>query len=173
MGKVVSSQRRRGGRPERRGWRVLVLFSLAVLAGCTNETRSAQAASGTSSGSIVEVRSASRIYLDAIQSGDARSIEAALADDYVGVDVDGRLLTKRERVQQIVDRTFTISQVRPTEQSIGLSGSTAVFTGVYVLKGTKDHRKFEGPFRYVDVWTKASRGWRVVAGTATRVQGTE
>lgn len=104
--------------------------------------------------------------------GDARALEALLADDWLLTHSDGRTQDKRDYLAELtrgarggrVNTGITNADVR-----VRWYGEAAVVTGASVQSGIgADGAPFSGRFRFTRVWIRRSGAWVMVASHSSR-----
>jgi hypothetical protein len=97
------------------------------------------------------------------------TVEALIADDYRGITVGGRIITKRDVMAQVSGEEEATSQssnreVRPLENA-------AIYTALVVDQGIdpKTKETYILATRVMDVWQKRGRDWKLVNDQATGV----
>lgn len=104
--------------------------------------------------------------------GDARALDALLADDWILTHSDGRTQDKRDYLAELargarggrVNTAITNADVR-----FRWYGEAAVVTGASVQSGIgADGAPFRGRFRFTRVWIRRSGAWVMVASHSSR-----
>src|SRR3984957_16715594 len=78
------------------------------------------------------------MWAQAYVSKDPKALERILDDAFVNVDSDGKLQTKGDALAEV--RTSTALQFLTESMAVQLHGSTAIVTGIFLIKGV-DHGK--------------------------------
>jgi ketosteroid isomerase-like protein len=76
------------------------------------------------------------MWAQAYVSKDPKALERILDDAFVNVDSDGKLQTKGDALAEV--RTSTALQFLTESMAVQLHGSTAIVTGIFLIKGV-DH----------------------------------
>lgn len=102
--------------------------------------------------------------------GDRAFIESLLADDWAVTDPSGRVLTKR----QVLDETFASSDRRieamtVDEVEVRLLGDAAVVTGRTRATGSYRGQSGTAILRFTDVFHYRDGRWQVVASQGTSI----
>jgi uncharacterized protein (TIGR02246 family) len=103
-------------------------------------------------------------------SGDRAFIEGLLADDWTVIDQSGRVLTKR----QVVDEAFAsaerrIESMAVDEVQVRLLGDVAVATGRTRATGSYRGQQATATLRFTDVWVLREGRWQIVASQGTTI----
>lgn len=112
-----------------------------------------------------------------VQDADARlnrlilqnqAFEAApvYMDDFLLVTSGGKLVTKKEIVEQIASPELKLEVNEMTEVRVRVHGTTAVLTGILQQKGSYKGKQFDVKLRVTDTWIKTESGWRLLSGHA-------
>ena len=113
-------------------------------------------------------RSADRAYIqqaesdwaETVASGDCKVLERILADDFVGVDVDGSHYTKADSVRQCSthESNFAFNHLQGVEIRFYNDIAIAQGSEAWKLKTGKS-----GRFVWTDTWQKRTGKWQIVA----------
>ena len=102
-------------------------------------------------------------------AGDARKLDALLADDWLLTHSDGRVQTKGEYLRELSSRRRSNQAITNEDVKTRMYGETAVVTGISVQSGVTDGKPWNGRFRFTRVWVAHAGGWRMVASHSSRV----
>jgi ketosteroid isomerase-like protein len=106
---------------------------------------------------------------DAALKGDTSFQERHLTDDYIGIDADGRMLTKDEAIQRRRSGAVKYESIDQRDAKIRVYGDTAVFNSLASVKGTRDGKPFSGDFRTTFVYVKQKDDWKEASFHVTLV----
>jgi ketosteroid isomerase-like protein len=96
-------------------------------------------------------------------NGDA--LGPLLADDFVNIDSDGKVLNKQETMERTKKSKWEVSEL--SELQVNEHGDSAVVTGVWHGKGTDSEGKtVDTRERWADTWVKKNGKWQCVASAA-------
>lgn len=97
---------------------------------------------------------------------DFTTLQKLYADEFINVNHDGTLQTKKQIVEMIRMATIRLDSIPVSDSKIRFYGNTAVITGVrtYYRAG-----KILGVVRYTDVWVNKRNQWQCVSGQLTPV----
>jgi ketosteroid isomerase-like protein len=138
---------------------LLLLFSLPCFA--------QGATSGQGKGSAEQqVQDLVEQRRQAAVKGDAASLDATTADDYVRVSPNGQLVTKAEFLEA-TRNSIKYQSIEETDVKIQVFGNTAVITSVADLKGTVQGQDISGKYRVTQVFVKRGGKWLAVHFHAT------
>lgn len=95
--------------------------------------------------------------------GDTATVERLLADEFLGIDPDGRRLSKTDVLANLKSANTSIIDLRHEDIRIAVFGDCAVATARTVVKWTQGGEKMEGQFPYMRVWINRHGSWLAVA----------
>ena len=90
--------------------------------------------------------------------------ENLLADDFEFITPQGKIVTKREDIEQYRSGTLRMKQVEIEDRSINIYGTTAVVRFVAKFDGKSGDYSFSTKLRFTRVYSKVSDKWTMVAG---------
>jgi len=100
---------------------------------------------------------------------DVSAASAMMADSFVWVDGQGRLLSKAQYLAGIADKSYREEAIRNEDLKVVLYGDTAIVTSAYTTRGTDKGKPFVHHGRFVDVWVKLNGKWLCVSSQETRI----
>jgi ketosteroid isomerase-like protein len=106
-------------------------------------------------------------YQQAVKENDARTMSAILADNFVLVIGDGKRFTKADLLNSATDGKTHYEHQEDTEQTVMVSGDTAVVTAKLWAKGLEDGVKIDYTLWFSDVYVRTPKGWRYYFGQAS------
>jgi ketosteroid isomerase-like protein len=97
---------------------------------------------------------------------DITSLEAMVADDFIGVNSKGNVQNRRALLAEMKSDKDTYTSTKNQKLDVRRYGNNvAVVVGTYREKGTgKDGKAFERTFRFTDTWVERNGTWKCVAG---------
>ncbi len=101
--------------------------------------------------------------------GDAHSLGALLADDWMLTHSDGRVQYKVDYLQELATKSRTNSQIENADVKLRSYGDTAVVTGTSIQSGMSDGKPWEGKFRFTRVWVHLQGKWSMVSSHSSRI----
>ncbi len=104
------------------------------------------------------------------KASDADAIAPMLADGFVIVYPDGRLMNKSQALDDT--KKSKMESVEASDMKVTSYGNTATVTGIWKGKGTDGEGKPEDEReRFVDTWHKSANGtWQCVASGNAKMQ---
>jgi len=102
-------------------------------------------------------------FAEAAMRGDNSTIEGLLAPEFVGVDPNGRELSRAQVLSQQKTPEQVIEVLRHENIRVRVFGDCAVVFAVTVMKGQYKGTAFAGEYPYMRVWTRRQGKWLAVA----------
>jgi ketosteroid isomerase-like protein len=106
-------------------------------------------------------------YQKAVKENDAKAMASILADDFVLVEGDGKRSTKADLLNSATGGKTHYEHQEDSEQTVVLSGDTAVVTAKLWAKGMEDGAKVDYTLWFSDVYVRTPRGWQYFFGQAS------
>ncbi|HKE31126.1 MAG TPA: nuclear transport factor 2 family protein, partial [Candidatus Angelobacter sp.] len=113
---------------------------------------------------ITQLEDASR---DAALKSDPSWAEKNVADDFVRINVEGKLLNKDQFIDNIKKTKF--ESLDFVDRKVRIYGNSAIVNLTANVKGTSDGKDISGTNRVTRVWTKIKGQWKLVNFQSTRV----
>ena len=107
-------------------------------------------------------------FTQAVATNDAAAIARFVADDWVIVDADGRVIDRSRFISAIESGALTHESMASTEVEVRVHGDTAVVTGITTSKGQFMGQGFVTRERATDVLVRMSGRWLCVFSQLTR-----
>jgi hypothetical protein len=105
--------------------------------------------------------------VDASMHGNLAELDKLLADDYVSVDLSGRIRSRAEIMKDYKSGSIAISSVRSEPQTVRQYGSIAIVVGFITLSGNDHGKDISGKYAFTRVYKESSGVWRAVSFEAT------
>lgn len=106
-------------------------------------------------------------YQAAVKNNDAATMNRILSDDFVVVLGSGTIYTKADLLQMARTRRVHYEHQEDSDQTVRVSGDTAVVTAKIWLKGTDEGKPFEWHEWFSDTYVRTPAGWRYFHGQAS------
>jgi ketosteroid isomerase-like protein len=146
---------------------ILVIFAVVFVSCCAvGQTMNQKA--NRNSGVEQELRSLESQWQEALTRRDVAMLDRLMADDYVLTTVSGEVVNKA-RVLAEVKSVNATADVRNTEVAVRVYGDVAIVTGLVLISGKFNDKDVSTRSRYIKVYVKRERQWRVVAAQATLI----
>jgi ketosteroid isomerase-like protein len=108
-------------------------------------------------------------FSQAVATNDAAAIGRFVADDWVIVDADGRLINRLRFLNVIESGALSHESMESTDIEVRRHGDTAVITGITTSKGQFMGQVFTARERATDVLARLDGRWLCVFSQLTRV----
>ena len=103
-------------------------------------------------------------YQAAVKKNDAATMDRLLADDFVLVTGSGKTYTKADLLDEARSEQIHYEHQEDTDQTVRISGDTAVITAKLWEKGTNQGKSFDTTVWFSDTYVFTRTGWRYVFG---------
>ncbi len=107
---------------------------------------------------------------------DIPAMEKLLSENYIGITVTGKIVTKAQQLDRMRERQLIITRFEASDIKIKVigSGKVAIVNAIAQVEGESDKRKIDGSFRYTRVYQRLQNGtWKITNFEATRVTAPE
>ena len=110
-------------------------------------------------------------WRNAVLTGDVKTMESLLADDYMAITPNGTLQSRDETLQILRSGRMRFTSVSITDRKVRFYGETAVVTSLATIQASTPDGPMTGDFRYTRVYVRDPRGqWKIVSFEASRVR---
>lgn len=106
-------------------------------------------------------------YQAAVKNNDAATMDRILTDDFVVVVGSGKIYTKADLLQMARTRRVRYEHQEDSDQTVRVSGDTAVVTAKIWLKGIDQGTPFDWHVWFSDTYVRTPVGWRYFHGQAS------
>jgi ketosteroid isomerase-like protein len=96
----------------------------------------------------------------ALQDGDAESLDRIYTDDLAYTNARGYVLTKAQHLADIKAKNLKLSSIKHSDVEVRVHGSTGIVTGVSTSLVEYKGVASSSPRRYVNVYVKENGLWR-------------
>ena len=110
-----------------------------------------------------------REFTQAVVRNDPEAIGRFVADDWVIVDADGRIIERSRFLSVIESGALTHDSMASTDIEVRVHGDTAVVTGITTSKGQFMGESFATRERSTDVLARVNGLWLCVFSQLTRI----
>jgi ketosteroid isomerase-like protein len=119
-----------------------------------------------------EIEDLERQYEKAQLAGDVAAMDKLLSDDFLGVNVNGELSTKRQQLDHMRNRSLVITKLNSSDVKIKLiGGQIAIVNSEVEVDGTLDGTSLHGRYRTTRVYQRLPSGtWKITSFEATRIR---
>ena len=109
-------------------------------------------------------------WSDAIKAGDADKISEIVADDWVGLSYDGKIVTKKKILADLKAGKDKTDSIEMGPMDVKLLGNVAVVQGGDTEKSSMDGKDTSGKWVWMDVFVKRDGKWVAVRSQAAMVK---
>jgi ketosteroid isomerase-like protein len=137
----------------------LLLISFAATFVFIGSLAVAQKTSATTS-TILDLE---KKWTDAYKQADLNTMNSLLNEDVIVTVEDGKTYSKSGYLTHSVDKTVKVLLAEINDVRVRFDEDTAVVTGAYHEKGTKNGKPYEYNDRFTDVWKDHGGKWQLIA----------
>ena len=102
-------------------------------------------------------------------AGDVAAMDRLLAEDYVGISVNGEVNTKTQQLDRLRTRSLILSKIAFSDMKVKLVGPVAIVTSLADIEGSSNGVVINGQYRYTRVYQRlASGAWKITNFELTR-----
>jgi ketosteroid isomerase-like protein len=117
-----------------------------------------------------QVEHLEEIWRIAQLNDDIAEMDKLLSEDYVGITMNGQVVTKMQQLDRMRTRQFVLTKIELNDVKVKLIGTTAVVTSQAEVEGTNEGNSIRGTYRYTRVYSRLPSGaWKITNFEATRV----
>jgi ketosteroid isomerase-like protein len=139
---------------------------LILLLGCASLSW-AQATARSAASTEMSLKDLETKWAAAFQKADAAAIGDILADDFVSINAEGKIMSKADVLSEAKKSKITKSAVSDMRVRM-LSNEAAIVSGVWTGAGTDPSgKKFDTSSRWTDVFVYKNGKWKCVASQST------
>jgi len=102
-------------------------------------------------------------WTDAYKQADLNTMNSLLNEDVIVTVEDGKVYSKSGYLTHSVDKTVKVLLAEINDVRVRVDEDTAVVTGAYHEKGTKNGKAYEFNDRFTDVWKDHGGKWQLIA----------
>ena len=146
---------------------ILVIFVVTLATGCAGGQTMNQEANKNNHVEQ-ELRSLESQWQEALTRRDLAILDRLMADDYALTTVSGGVVNKARVLAEVKSANAT-ADVRNTDVAVRVYGEVAIVTGLALISGKFNDKDVSTRSRYIKVYVKRQRQWRVVAAQATLI----
>jgi ketosteroid isomerase-like protein len=96
-------------------------------------------------------------------------LDRIISDDWVGIDFQGKAITKAQSIADLKSGSSTNQSVQLGDMKVRVFGNTAVVTGSDTEKSTYKGKDSSGKYVWTDVFVNRNGRWQAVASQSTKV----
>jgi ketosteroid isomerase-like protein len=110
-----------------------------------------------------------RDWGQAAAKNDTAAVGKFVADDWVGIDFEGKSITKAEAMADMKSGASTTQSYEIGPMKVRELGNTAVVTGSDTEKSTYKGKDSSGKYVWTDVWVMRDGRWQAVASQSVKL----
>ena len=99
---------------------------------------------------------------------DAAALDRILADDWIGIDFEGTVLTKLQALKGIASDSNALQSTVLRDMKVRIYGETAVITGTDTEQGEYHGKDSSGKYVWTDVFVRRNGRWQAVSSQSTK-----
>jgi uncharacterized protein (TIGR02246 family) len=111
-----------------------------------------------------------RDWVDAEKARDSEKLSRIVADDWTGIDNDGRKLTKQQLIARIKNEDAKAASMELGPMDVKVLGDAAVIQGSHVEVGTTNGKHTSVQIIWMDVFANRDGKWVCVRSQSARAQ---
>jgi hypothetical protein len=100
---------------------------------------------------------------------DAATLDRILADDWIGIDFEGTVLTKPQALRDIDSGSASLESTVLSDMKVRIYGNTAVVTGADTEKSEYHGKDSSGKYLWTDVFVFRNGRWQAVSSQSTKL----
>lgn len=146
----------------------LVIFLLAFVSASFLPANARILSQKSDEAAIRELLLIHKKFIEVTSKGDSDGMGTLVADDYSVIGVDGQKADKAKALEA-VKKNGGVVVMEETDLSARLVDGAGIVTGMISWKAGSPENEVKGKVRFVEVWRKESRTWKLVVAQATNV----
>jgi ketosteroid isomerase-like protein len=100
---------------------------------------------------------------------DAAALDRILAEDWIGIDFEGTVLTKSQALQGIRSDSTVLESTELGDIKVRIYGNTAIVTGTDTEKSEYHGKDSSGKYLWTDVFVLRDGRWQAVSSQSTKL----
>jgi ketosteroid isomerase-like protein len=100
---------------------------------------------------------------------DAAALNRILAEDWIGIDFEGTVLTKAQALRGISSDSATLESTVLRDMKVRVYGNTGIVTGTDTEKGEYHGKDSSGKYLWTDVFVRRNGRWQAVSSQSTKL----
>ena len=143
----------------------IVVIAVALLLGAS--VASAQSSEANDGARVLALDNS---WNRALETNDTKALDMLLADNFVSIDIDGSMETKREFLASLKAPSYQAPSQAVTEQSkVDVYGKAALVLGVFRTQSKEKGKTVTRRERFLDTWVDLNGTWKCVASVAVLI----
>jgi ketosteroid isomerase-like protein len=116
------------------------------------------------------VKQLEKDWIDAEKAGDTDKLNQILADDWVGIDPEGKTETKQEFLAAVKSGKIKLESAEVGPMQVKMVGGAAVVQGSDTEKSSMNGKETSGKYVWMDVFEKHEGKWMAVRSQTAPVK---
>ena len=151
--------------------RQILAVAVLMISACAGLTFGQTPTSPAKGPSVAEtVKQLERDWMDAAKAGDVGKLSQIIADDWLGIEYDGKKETKQSALADVKSGTAKIESFEFGPMDVKVLGSVAVVQGSDTEKSSTHGKDTSGKWVWMDVFVKRNGNWVVVRSQSAMVK---
>lgn len=100
---------------------------------------------------------------------DAAALDRILAEDWIGIDFEGTVLTKAQALKGINSDSASLESTVLGDMKVRVYGNAAIVTGTDTEKGEYHGKDSSGKYLWTDVFVLRDGRWQAVSSQSTKL----
>lgn len=146
----------------------LLMLTLGAPQPAAAQSNAPAASTSVSSQDEAALEALNSEWLNAYKTRDGAALDRILADDFMAVYPDDRVLRKADLIAAATGTTRTVEKVSWDRLRIMVFGDVAIVTARSSLTGVAAGKPFAASNEYADVYKKRSGRWRAISAHVVR-----
>ena len=118
---------------------------------------------------VSAIRALEQRWTRAVADRDTETLDALLADDFLLIWIDGRIIRKAEILAGTAARKIDIEPFTSEDVELRLFGDAAVATGRALLKMKLNGQVEVAHFRHTEVFSRLGPGWKAISAQSVLI----
>ena len=117
-----------------------------------------------------------KLWRQAQIAGDVPLMEKLLSDNFIGITVTGKVVTKAQQLDRMREHALVLTRFETSDVKIKLlgGGKVAIVNALADVAGQAETQRVDGAFRYTRVYQRLPSGiWKITNFEVTRVSKAE
>lgn len=104
---------------------------------------------------------------------DAAALDRILAEDWIGIDFEGAVLSKAQALKGIDSGSGLLQSTVLRDMKVRVYSDTAIITGSDTEKGEYHGKDSSGKYLWTDVFVRRHGRWQAVSSQSTKLAATQ
>jgi ketosteroid isomerase-like protein len=137
-----------------------VFFVIAAVVAAVSLSPATRGASPDAERELLEIN---KEYDTASMRGDVAALERIFAEEFIYTNPQCEVLTKQQQIAVLSKGDLKLEDVKSDDVRVRIYGETAVMTGHFTARATRQGKPMKIDERYTAVWVRRDGRWQIVA----------